>query len=239
MTPQTPVRRVAILAPMRSELQPLVRRLGLRRPHVGQGGLWSGAVGLVEVVATITGVGTRAASRAAERILDSTAVEALFVVGVAGGIGPSVDIGDLVVPALVLDRTSEAVYRPHRIVGTEPRGTLATSDELLVDPHKAAQLEQQGVIAVDMETAAIAAVCERRGCPWSVFRAISDRADDGSTDAAIFGLAGADGSPNWPALLRFVLTRPGRIPQLARLARGLRLATRAAADAAVDALESL
>ncbi|OGO10041.1 MAG: hypothetical protein A2Y93_05325 [Chloroflexi bacterium RBG_13_68_17] len=239
MTPQAPVRRVAILAPMRSELQPLVRRLGLRRPRVGQGGLWSGAVGLVEVVATITGVGTRAASRAAERILDSTAVEALFVVGVAGGIGPSVDIGDLVVPALVLDRTSEAVYRPHRIVGTEPRGTLATSDELLVDPHKAAQLEQEGVIAVDMETAAIAAVCERRGCPWSVFRAISDRADDGSTDPAIFGLAGPDGRPNLSALARFVLTRPGRIPQLGRLARGLRLATRAAADAAVHALESL
>src|SRR4030042_5437733 len=101
MTPQAPVRRVAILAPMRSELQPLVRRLGLRRPRVGQGGLWSGAVGLVEVVATITGVGTQAASRAAERVLDSTAVEALFVVGVAGGIGPSVGIGALVGPAVV------------------------------------------------------------------------------------------------------------------------------------------
>jgi len=239
MTPPAHVRRVAILAPMRSELQPLVRRLGLRRPRVGQGGLWSGAVGRIEVVATITGVGTQAASRAAERVLDSATVDHLFVVGIAGGIGPSVDIGDLVVPALVLDRTSEAVYGPHPIGGTAPRGTLATSDELLVDPHKAAQLEQQGVIAVDMETAAIAAVCERRGCPWSVFRAISDRADDGSTDPAIFGLAGPDGRPNLPALARFVLTRPGRIPQLARLARGLSLATRAAADAAVDALESL
>jgi len=53
-----------------------------------------------------------------------------------------------------------------------------------------------------METSAIAAVCEGRHCPWSVFRAISDRADDGSSDTAVFGLAGPDGRP---ILLPFAL----------------------------------
>jgi hypothetical protein len=90
-----------------------------------------------------------------------------------------------------------------------------------------------------METAAIAAVCEERGCAWSVFRAISDRADDGSTDPAILALAGPQGDPDPRAVLRFLLTRPWRIPQLARLARGLRAATHAAAAAAVAALADL
>ena len=110
---------------------------------------------------------------------------------------------------------------------------------LLVDPNEAARLERQGVIAIDMETAAIAAVCERRRCPWSVFRAISDRADDGSTDAGVLGLAGPDGSPKLAALGRFVLIRPWRVPQLARLARGTKLATSVAASAAVSALETM
>jgi len=234
-----PARRVAILAPMRSELRPLVRSLSLRRAPSGAGALLSGSVGRLEIVATTTGIGTRAAARAARRVLDATRVDHLVVVGIAGGIGPSVAIGDLVVPDRVLDLATGAEHRPTALGDTPARGTLATSDELLVDPDEAARLERQGVIAIDMETAAIGAVCEERRCPWSVFRAISDRADDGSSDPAVFGLAGPDGDPNLPALVRFVLTRPWRVPQLARLARGLRLATNAAASAAVAALERL
>ncbi len=233
------MRLVAVLAPMASELQPLIRPLGLRAPRDRQAGLWSGAIGQIEVVAARTGVGTRLAAQAAARVLDSASVDLVVVVGVAGGIGSSVAIGDLVVPAQVLDRASGKTYRPWALSDAVPRGTLATSDELLSDPEIAARLERQGVIAVDMETAAIAAVCEARGCPWSVFRAISDRADDGSTDAAIFGLAGPDGRPNLRALARFVLGRPSRLPQLIRLGRGLSRATQAAAAAAVQALERL
>ena len=90
-----------------------------------------------------------------------------------------------------------------------------------------------------METAAIAAVCERRSCPWSVFRGISDHTNDGDIDQAVFGLTGPDGEARLGAVARFVLTQPWRIPQLARLARGLKLATDTAAAAAVSALERL
>jgi hypothetical protein len=39
--------------------------------------------------------------------------------------------------------------------------------------------------------------------------------------------------------VRFLLSRPGQIPRLVRLARGMRAATRAASDAAVRALAAL
>jgi nucleoside phosphorylase len=230
------MKRVAVLAPMRSELRPLIRPLALRRARPGDD-LLTGRLGPLELVATTTGIGTRAAARAAERALDATALDHLVVVGVAGGIGPSVGIGDLVVPERVLDLASGADHRPAPLGAADPRGILVTSDALLIDPAEAARLEQRGAIAIDMETAAIAAVCERRGCPWSVFRAISDRADDGSTDAAIFALAGPHGEARPAAALRLVLMQPRRVPQLVRLARGLRVATRAAAGAAVRALE--
>jgi hypothetical protein len=226
--------RVAILAPMPAELRPLLRPLGLGPP--GPAGLRVGSLGALEVVAATTGIGTRAAARAAERVLDAAAFDHLVVVGVAGGIGPSVAVGDLVVPERVVDLASGREHRPAPLGASAPRGLLATSDALLSDPSEAARLAALGFVAIDMETAAIASVCERRGCPWSVFRAISDRADDGSTDEAVLRLAGPDGRPNLREIARFVATRPGRIPQLARLARGLRRATRSAAAACVREL---
>ena len=228
--------RIAILAPMRSELGPLVRALSLKRSGSMDRNLLVGGLGRIEIVATTTGIGTQAAAQTAERVLDSGPIRHLVVVGVAGGIGPSVDVGDLVVPQLVIDLSTGAQFQPNILGDVEPRGKLATSDELVSDPAQAARLERQGVIAVDMETAAIAVVCARRRCPWSVFRAISDRADDDSTDPAVFGLAGPHGEPRIGALVCFVLANPKRIPQLARLAQCLSLATNVAATAAVSAL---
>jgi adenosylhomocysteine nucleosidase len=210
-----------------------VRALSLSRVRSGDRIFLSGNVGRVEVIATTTGIGTRVAALTAERVLDSTRVDHLIVVGIAGGIGPTVDIGDLVVPDLVVDLLTRREFRPTLLGDTEARGTLVTSDELLVDPDEVVRLGRQGVIAIDMETAAIAAVCEDRQCPWSVFRAVSDRADDGSSDSAVFGLAGPEGAPNYPALVRFVFSMPWR------LALGMRLATNIAASAAVRALEKM
>jgi adenosylhomocysteine nucleosidase len=224
---------------MRQELRPLVRPLQLRSERCGDGALRAGGHGGVEVVAAVAGIGTRAAARTTERVLDAGGVEHLVVVGVAGGVGKSVAIGDLVVPEVVVDLASGREHTPARLGPAAPRGRLATSDLLLTDPREAARLERAGVIAIDMETAAIAAVCERRSCPWSVFRAISDRADDGSTDADVLALAGSDGRASPLAVARLLATQPWRALQLARLGRGLRAATRTAAAAALRALEEL
>jgi adenosylhomocysteine nucleosidase len=91
------------------------------------------------------------------------------------------------------------------------------------------------VVALDMETAAIGAVCQERGCPWSVFRTISDRSSDGLVDDAVFRLARPDGSPKLPAVARLVARQPRRIPDLVRLGRDVRVATQSAAAAAIRA----
>ncbi len=239
MTASTGARRVGVLAPMRHELRPLMRPLSLRRIGPGADALYEGAVGRTQVVATITRMGTRAAAQAAERVLAAGAIDHMLVVGIAGGIGASVQLGDLVVPERVLDLASGAEHRPAGLGGAAPRGTLATADGLIVDPAFFEQLAQRGVIAIDMETSAVAAVCERRRCPWSVYRAISDRAGDPGVDSAVFGLATPDGGPDLAAIARFVLTRPWRLPKLVKLGRDMRGATQVAADAAVAALARL
>ena len=86
-----------------------------------------------------------------------------------------------------------------------------------------------------METAAIAEVAERRKIPWSVFRAISDRATDGSVDEEVFKLSNQDGTPNPKAIVKYFATHPQRVPRMMKLAKGAMGATTAAVDAALAA----
>jgi hypothetical protein len=86
-----------------------------------------------------------------------------------------------------------------------------------------------------METAAIAASCENRNIPWSVFRAISDRATDGSINEEVFQLSNQDGTPNLAAVARYFVKHPTHVARMAAMARASKMATEAAADATIDA----
>jgi adenosylhomocysteine nucleosidase len=229
------VTRVAFLTAMDLELRPLVRPLALQR----SGSRWSGRLGQVDVVATVIGVGPPAARRVTESVLASGDIDRVIVVGVAGGVDPALSIGDVVVPALVVDRATGAAHPPAPLGDRVGSGTLLTCEEAIFDMTIISVLPADGVVAVDMETAAVAEVCEARGVPWSVFRGISDRPADGLVDARVAALARPDGSPDLPAVARYVAARPWVVPKLARLGRDLKKATTAAAGAAVRALEGL
>jgi nucleoside phosphorylase len=231
------VLHVGFLAPMPTELRPIVRAASLRPDRFDKCVVYRGRVGTATAVAAKTGIGTRAAARAAEHLLDSEPLDHLIVVGIAGGVGPAVAIGDLVVPELVIDGASGQTYAPAPLAGLPARGLLETSDEFVVGPERVTRLAARGVIAVDMETASIAAVCVRRKCPWSVVRAISDRVGELPID--ILGLVKPDGSPNLRAVVRYLVIHPGRLPVLLALARDSGRAARAAARAAVRACVEL
>jgi adenosylhomocysteine nucleosidase len=67
---------------------------------------------------------------------------------------------------------------------------------------------------------------------------ISDRATDGSVNQEVFELSNQDGTPKPGAVAKYFLTHPGRIPTMMKMAKGAKLATHAAADAAINALKS-
>jgi len=231
--------RVAMMAPMKPELAPLVRKLKLQRRDVGELRVHEATLDGVEIVATITGIGTEAAIAATERLLDAVDVDHVLVVGIAGGVGPTVDIGDLVVPEVVLDGDGGTAYRPHPLGDVTPRGTIITSDQFGYEDDDIARFIDDGVVGLDMETASIAGVCERRGKPWSAFRAISDRGDDDTVDVAVLEMAGPDGGGDLKGILKYLVRKPWKIPHLARLAKGSKLATERAADAAIAATRKL
>jgi nucleoside phosphorylase len=217
--------RIGLLAPMPSELAPLVKAFALRRDGSG----YLGRSGATELVAGKTGIGTKLAAEATERLLDAHAVEHVMVVGIAGGMGPS-RVGDVVYPEVVVDRASGAEYRPSPLSAVPAKGRLVTHDDFDMPDADRDALVAEGFVAVDMETAAVAAVCERRGVPWSAVRSISDLV--GVTPGDVISLANADGTPNVGASIRYLVTKPWRIPRLVRLGLDSTRAAKVAANAA-------
>ncbi len=223
---------MAIITAMNQEMRPLVRAMSLRRFDLDEvtayRGNWKGR----SIVAVVSGMGMAPARRATELAIESAGAERVLMVGIAGAVEPGLAIGSLVVPEVVID-ADDVEYLPTPTGTHAARGAILSTDELLADPTRIADLDRRGIVAVDMETAAVGAVCRERGLDWSVFRAISDRAGDPHTDDGVVGLAHGDGSADIVAVLRYVGRHPGRVPHLARLARGSRVATLAASAAAI------
>jgi adenosylhomocysteine nucleosidase len=222
---------------MPSELRPLVKALGLRRD--GElGGLprWVGERDEVALVATGTGIGPVLAEAAAERLLSSAELDRLVVCGIAGGIVPTA-VGDLVVPDHVVDGATGERFTATAPEGIEVRGGIRTGDgdDYQLSEAQRTELRDAGILAVDMETAAIARACQRHGVPWVAFRAISDLAGDETVGEEVLGLVHPDGRPNVGAGLRFLLAHPRRIPRMVRLGRESTQAAAIAARAAVTA----
>jgi len=92
---------------------------------------------------------------------------------------------------------------------------------------------EEGCLGVDMESSAVAEVCEAQGCPWSVYRCIGDRSFDGLLDHRIVALTRPDGSGDRVAIGRLLAAEPELAVRLERLSRDATTAARLAAEAAV------
>jgi nucleoside phosphorylase len=116
---------------------------------------------------------------------------------------------------------------------------MHTSDELISDIEALAELQARGIVALDMETAAIAHACDARDVPWSVFRAISDRSSDGLIDTEVFAMSNLDGTPNHQAIAAYFEKYPEAAERLAQMGADSVLAAENAAQAAIAAVGHL
>jgi nucleoside phosphorylase len=226
---------IAFVCAMPIEIEPLVRDLSLQETVVDGATFHTGTVEGRPVVATVTGMGTELASAGLTRLLDRCDVAWVLVVGITGALESETPIGTLVLPEVVKNSETGATFRPTVIGDAVHRGTMWTTNGLTTDADMLARLRADGIVSLDMETAAIAELCEARGIPWSVFRVISDRANDGTVDEEIFHLSNQDGTPNPAAIERYMAEHPERLPLLAEMAQNAALATRTAAQAAISA----
>lgn len=230
---------VAFVCAMPMELEPLTRDLQLVATDVDGFSVHTGRIGGRTVVGIVTGMGTAHARAAVERLLAIFDVEHVFIVGIAGAGTNEIEVGTLVMPEVVIDGPSGREHRPTRLGAHDHAGHMWTDDELITDVAALAELAARGVVAFDMETAAIAHVCEARGVPWSVFRAISDRSRDGLVDAEVFAMSNQDGTPNVEAITAYFRKHPEAAERLAQMGADAVLAAENAAAAVITAVEHL
>jgi adenosylhomocysteine nucleosidase len=194
----------------------------------------------------VSGMGSKAARSAAQRLIDAGATS-LVSWGLAGGLDPDLQAGAVCVPREVIaaDGSRLATARswreslsssvPHRCrVGNDP---LLTADRALESTaDKSAARRATGACAVDMESSAVAQVAEAHGVPFIAVRVIVDTARD-SIPAAVAGASRA-GQVHLGRLILGLMRSPGQIASLLRLARRYRVALRSLqAVAALGKLE--
>ena len=237
MTESPPRRHVVVLAPMPLEMEAVVRAFGLRAADEKPGASWTGRVGGSHVTALHIGMGPPRTRVATARLFDEsdaeTPVDHVMIAGICGGLHPELEVGTLINPEVVVDHTTGASYS-HLPPGSARRqGKLVTTEGVSLDPELSRSFFGDGFFGVDMESSAVAEVCEAHGCAWSVYRCIGDRYFDGLLDKRLVAMANPDGSADVEAVTRLLAEEPDLLPKLERLSRDSALAAGLAAEAAV------
>ena len=226
--------RVAFICAMPMELTPLTEKLSLTETKVGDVTVQTGTLHGREVVGIVTGMGVDLATRGTQALLDAIPIDHVIVVGITGGMENETPIGTLILPEVVVHSATGAEYRPAPLGKGTPQGKMLTTIGLTTDADRMAEFRAQGVVSLDMETAAIAHLCDERGVPWSVFRVISDRPDSNITDE-LFQMSNLDMTPNQEAIDAYFAKHPDALESLTKVAEAAVLAADLAADAAIRA----
>lgn len=179
----------------------------------------------------LSGMGAQAARAAAEG-LHQHGVTALVSFGVAGALSADLKPGDLVLP----DAIHAGAQLPVNVVWrdrlqkllpadvTVVNGILADSTVPLTDEKAKRDLAQAtGACAVDMESAAIAAVAVAADIPFIAVRAIIDPLQF-SPPEALLGAVYPDGGVNPIRLTALILKRSIHLTTLMQMGTGMRAA---------------
>lgn len=135
----------------------------------------------------VTGPGKLKATYGLTRALEAKTYDEILVVGTAGAIDPDIEGGvyDIHVAFQhdVIDEKGVAgqhVSMPARLVIGDGEMTIATGDSFIDDADAVTAIRTLGGHLVDMESYAYAWVAEQFGVPIRIWKAISDRAQDGA-----------------------------------------------------------
>ncbi|MBT8135931.1 MAG: hypothetical protein KJO54_02835 [Gammaproteobacteria bacterium] len=180
----------------------------------------------------VCGIGAHNARRAADALLQAGA-RALVSWGTAGGLVAGLASGTVVVPAAIvgIDRAWETDARWRTGLVAALGSLLPVSDApvysggLLIDTEQAKQelATDSGAVAVDMESAAIAAAAEAAGIPFICVRVVADPVSAAVPDALKTAIDDK-GFISTRRLLRALAMQPGDLLPMLHLGQQFRRA---------------
>jgi adenosylhomocysteine nucleosidase len=168
----------------------------------------------------ITGIGRANAEKSVRDFLSKNSPELVLTCGFAGGLNPELKIGDTVFE--IRDPRS-AIENNLLSAGATP-ATIYCADRIATTVAEKTRLrDQTGADVVEMESAAIQAVCTEKNIPCATVRVISDTAHE-DLPLDFNALAKPDKNLDFGKLFFAIAKSPGKIPQLMALQKKTRFA---------------
>jgi adenosylhomocysteine nucleosidase len=161
------------------------------------------------------GIGAEPARRAAEAVIALYAPEVVYSAGFAGALDSTLKVGDILIPARVIDAGDSSSVE----TGTG-QGTLVTFGAVATPEQKVKLGKSFNAQAVDMEASAVARAAAARGVRFAAVKAISDEV--GFTLPGMnhrTGFIGPSGDFLTGKFGRFIMIRPWTWAAALRLAR--------------------
>ncbi len=181
---------IAIVAAMEGEMSFL--RRAMIPPDESRDIFVVGTIGRKTIMLVKSGVGPASTARRLSETAYPQKPQCVLSIGCAGALGPGLGVGDTVIAEKIVDDAADGEsFTPSpelMAVATrccEKLGTPFHSGTTVSAPEIAATVEakqrlaaKHGAIAVDMETAQVAAWAKKLGAPVLALRTISDTASD-------------------------------------------------------------
>jgi len=221
---------IAIIAALEREVSGLTKNwVRVEREHQGRNFLFLRREEheREQMIVVCGGIGPEAARRAADAVIASYRPSLLLSVGFAGALDASLHVGDVLVPAVVIDardgsRTQIEGAHNH---GGSNQGTLVTFMDIAGVAQKASLAQAYGAQAVDMEASAVAAAARAHGIPFAAIKAISDESNFEMPQTARF--IDSQGRFRTASFAFYAALRPWLWPRVAQLASNSRKAAKA------------
>jgi adenosylhomocysteine nucleosidase len=185
----------------------------------------------------LTGIGQRNAERSLRSFLSANPADLVLTCGFAGGLNPDLKLGDVVFE--LTDRRDKLYESPFKSEGRDSRNS-SLRQKLVAAGAKPARFfcvdriattvaekkklsDETGADAVEMESAAIYAVCREHNVPCATVRVISDTASE-DLPLDFNQLSRLDQSLDYGKLFLAIAKSPGKIGGLMKLQKQTQLA---------------
>lgn len=175
----------------------------------------------IRIVVVQSGMGFAKARRATQALIDAHTPSWILSAGFSGSLSPEMKVGQIVMADSIADLHGHELTVDLKMPADPENGLyvgrIVTSDELVRTVQEKENLAGRlGAIAVDMESLAVAQVCQETKTRFLAVRAISD---DMSADLPpeILSVFGSTGTMRLGAAVGSVWKRPGSIKDMWKL----------------------
>jgi adenosylhomocysteine nucleosidase len=159
----------------------------------------------------ITGIGRQNAEKSVREFFATNSPELVLTCGFAGGLNPDLKLGEV-----VFETPDENLRAKLLAAGAKPAKIFCADRIATTVAEKKKLRDETGADTIEMESAAIHAVCRERGIPCAPVRVISDTADE-DLPLDFNALANRDKSLDYGRLFLAIAKSPGKIGALMTL----------------------